>query len=115
MRAVAPSASVGMSSHSGGAGGGATGGAAGSTDGAVTAKLGSPPRNRTSTDPGARSLVISSAALDRASSRINWNAEASGAVSRSASATASGPPASAATANSCRTLSTSTVKSMAPL
>ena len=73
------------------------------------------PRRRSSTEPGARSRVISSAAADSASSSVSRIADSSGAVRRSASARASSPPASAATASSRRRFSTYGVRSMAPV
>ncbi len=59
--------------------------------------------------------MISAAAADNASRRVSRTADSSGAVKRSASAFASSPPASAATASSWRRLSTYGVKSMASL
>ncbi len=119
MRAVPPSSGT---SGAGGAGGFTAISAAysasasnGSADGGgVTTNSGSRPRSRTSTEPGARSLVISSAAADRAFSRVSRAADSSGAVRRSARARASSPPASAATASSCRSWSTYCVRFMTP-
>src|ERR1700727_2155420 len=87
----------------------------GDVGGGVTTKLGSRPRSRSSTEPGARSLVISSAAADRASSSMSRTAESSGAMRRPASARASSPPASAATARSALSSDTYGVRSMAQL
>ncbi len=82
--------------------------------GGVTTNSGSRPRSRRSTEPGASSLVISSAAAERAFSKVSRAADSSGAVRRSARARASSPPASAATASSCRRWSTYCVRFMTP-
>jgi len=81
---------------------------------AVTTKPGSRPRSRSSTEPGARSRVISSAAADSASSSVIRIADSSDPLSRSTSARASSPPASASVANSRPRLLTYGVKFMAP-
>lgn len=104
-RAVPPSSPYGCAA--GGVASAAVGGAVsvtasassgdGSECGGVTTNAGSPPRSRTSTEPGARSRVISSAAADNASSRVSLVADSRALVRRSASSRASGPPASAAT------------------
>ena len=65
---------------------------------------GSPPRKRSSTEPGARSLVISAVAVESASSRVSRTADSSAAVNRCASDRASSPPAEAATASCSREL-----------
>ena len=86
----------------------------GSAGGEVTTKFGSRPRSRSSTDPGARSRVISSAAADSASSSVIRIADSSDPVRRSTSARDSSPPASASVANSRPRLLTYEVKSMVP-
>ena len=80
-RHVPPSSSI--------SGGRASGASSGSAGAGVTVNSGSRPRSRTSTEPGARSRVISSAASDSASSSASRIADSSGAVKRSASASAS--------------------------
>jgi hypothetical protein len=59
-----------------------------SVGGTLTTNSGSLPRRRSSTEPGAGSLVISAAAAERASSRVSRAADSSAAVSRWASASA---------------------------
>ena len=86
-----------------------------SAGGAVTTNSGSPPLSLTSTEPGARSQVISSAAAASTSNRVSRMAASRGAVSRSASARASSPPASAATASWPWRFSVYILRSMAPL
>ena len=100
IRAAAPSSPSGVAGGGTSAAGGLGSSNGCSAGGGVTTKLGSRPRRRRSTEPGARSRVISAAAADSASSRTSRTADSSGAVSRSASARASSPPASAATASS---------------
>ena len=66
----------------------------------VTAKSTSRPRRRTSTDPGARSRVISPAASTSASRRTSRIDDSSPEASRSATAIVSSPPLSAVTRRS---------------
>jgi len=87
---------------------------ASSIGGGLTTNPGSRPRRRSSTEPGARSRVISSAAADNASSKVSRIADSSDLVSRSASARVSSPAAAAATANSRRRLSTCCASSTTP-
>src|SRR6185312_7977727 len=100
------------SSDSGTTAGGVWDGSATSSMPADTVNSGSRPRSRTSTEPGARSRVICSAASESASKSANRIADSSGAVNRSTSASASCPPAAAATASSWRTASTYGCNSM---
>ena len=112
MRAVAPSSPSGRREP--GDRGRSVSSGGGSGWGRFTTNSGSRPLSRNSTEPGASSQVISSAAAARASCRARRMADSSGANSRSACALASSPPASAAAANCLRMLSTYSVNSMAP-
>ena len=71
----------------------------GSLAGSFTTNSGSRPRSRSSTDPGASSVVISSVAAASASCSASRIAASRGATRRSASARASSPPAPAATSS----------------